>query len=258
MNDNELKFFDFKTQELRVLRGSDNPLFIGEDVARILGYARPKKALLDHVDAEDVISVIVKKSQLSQNRIHVNDSQGDKYVNVDAVNESGLYSLIFASKLPDAKKFKRWVTSEVLPQIRKTGSYQKSHTTSELMLMTMQSLSKDVEQNTKDIYYLKNTQEIDSKQRFQLRKARNRKAVEACGGIHSNFYRQKGGSRRVFSELEHDLKNKFEIARYDDLRKDQFDDAIKFVNAWYPSMPLKQDIDAANAQTSLHLYEGEK
>lgn len=122
----------------------------------------------------------------------------------------------------------------------------------------MNSVEKDNEKNKADIYYLKNKAEIDSKQRFQLRKERNRKAVKVCGGVHSNFYNQKGGSRRVFRALEHDLKEKFKIARYDDLRKDQFDDAIAFIQAWYPNVILKQDIDAANAQTSLHLYEGDE
>lgn len=126
------------------------------------------------------------------------------------------------------------------------------------LVKRMNSVEKDNEKNKADIYYLKNKQEIDSKQRFQLRKARNRKAVKVCGGVHSNFYQQKGGSRRVFRALEHDLKEKFKIARYDDLRKDQFADAIAFINFWYPNVILKQDIDAANAQTSLHLYEGDE
>ena len=86
------------------------PYFIGKDVASILGYERPAKAILDHVDAED------------KDEVPIQDSIG-RMQNTPIINESGLYSLILSSKMPNAKKFKRWVTSEVLPVIRKYGLY---------------------------------------------------------------------------------------------------------------------------------------
>ena len=91
------------------MKGS--PYFVGKDVAEILGYSNPRDALAKHVDDED------------KNTVAIRDGiQGNP--NMTIINESGLYSLIFSSKLPTAKKFKRWVTSEVLPAIRKTGSYK--------------------------------------------------------------------------------------------------------------------------------------
>ena len=87
------------------------PWFVGKDVARRLGYINHRKALRDHVDEED-----------RKDGVTIRDSIG-RDQEATFINESGLYSLILASKLPQAKAFKRWVTSEVLPQIRKTGGY---------------------------------------------------------------------------------------------------------------------------------------
>ena len=91
----------------------DEPWFVGKDIATILGYAKPENAIANHVDDEDKTSTLIQGS-------------GSNYKSkAILVNESGLYSLILSSKLPSAKKFKRWVTGEVLPSIRKTGSYGK-------------------------------------------------------------------------------------------------------------------------------------
>lgn len=111
----EIKLFKFEGNEVRALKINDEPYFVGKDVAEILGYALPTKAIQDHVDKEDQRSEIVNKSQFFQN--------GTGFMNIDLITESGVYSLIFSSKLPKAKKFKRWVTSEVLPAIRKHGVY---------------------------------------------------------------------------------------------------------------------------------------
>ena len=91
------------------------PWFVGKDVAEVLGYERATKAIQDHVDEDD------------KDAVPVQDSIG-RMQNTPIINESGLYSLILSSKLPGAKKFKRWVTSEVLPSIRKTGGYHLPQT----------------------------------------------------------------------------------------------------------------------------------
>lgn len=94
---------------IRTLTIDFEPWFVGKDIADALGYERTDNALRRHVDNEDKLMHQISAS--GQNR------------NMIIINESGLYSLILSSKLPNAKKFKRWVTSEVLPAIRKTGSY---------------------------------------------------------------------------------------------------------------------------------------
>ena len=94
-------------------------MFVGKDVATILGYANTKKAIIDHVDKGDKQVMQLVDIQQGHETLPSN-MVGSKVV---IINESGLYSLILSSKLPSAKRFKRWVTSEVLPQIRKTGGY---------------------------------------------------------------------------------------------------------------------------------------
>lgn len=94
---------------VRAVNVNDEPYFVGKDVAEILGYSNPRKAMIDHVDAED--KGVTKCDTLG----------GTQEMTI--INESGLYSLILSSKLPKAKEFKRWVTAEVLPAIRKTGGY---------------------------------------------------------------------------------------------------------------------------------------
>lgn len=95
--------------EIRVIEKNGEPLFVGKDIAEILGYSNPQKALRDHVDQFD-------------RGVNELDTPGGKQKMI-VINESGLYSLIFGSKLDSAKKFKQWVTSEVLPSIRKHGAY---------------------------------------------------------------------------------------------------------------------------------------
>ena len=111
----EQKIQTFKHEQFGEIRTmvdeKGEPWFVGKDVARRLGYINHRKALRDHVDEED-----------RKDGVTIRDSIG-RDQEATFINESGLYSLILASKLPQAKAFKRWVTSEVLPQIRKTGGY---------------------------------------------------------------------------------------------------------------------------------------
>ena len=119
---NELTIFkNEKFGEMRTITKDDGIWFVGKDVAEILGYERPSKAILDHVDPED------------KDGIPIQDSIGRKQ-NTPIINESGLYSLVLSSKLPSAKEFKRWVTSEILPSIRRHGAYMTPGTIEDVLL----------------------------------------------------------------------------------------------------------------------------
>ena len=109
MNMNEI--FNFHGQEVRTMTINDEPWFVGKDVADILGYTNSRKAIFDHVDEEDKSDGVTIRDTMGRNQ------------NPIIINESGLYSLILSSKMPQAKEFKRWVTSEVLPAIRKQGGF---------------------------------------------------------------------------------------------------------------------------------------
>ena len=108
---NEIKAFENETfGSVRTIEREEEVWFVGKDVAAALGYERPTKAVQDHVDDED------------KDEIPNQDSIG-RSQSTPIINESGLYSLVLSSKLPTAKQFKRWITKEVIPSIRKTGGY---------------------------------------------------------------------------------------------------------------------------------------
>lgn len=120
--DNNIQIFEnSEFGKIRTLQINNQPYFVGKDVATVLGYSNPRKALLDHIDEEDKLDGVT-----------IRDSIGREQKPV-VINESGLYSLILSSKLPTAKKFKRWVTSEVLPAIRQNG-YYTSHNNEDIDL----------------------------------------------------------------------------------------------------------------------------
>lgn len=111
---NELKVFNNpEFGKVRTVEINGEPWLVGKDVAAALGYSNPRKALDDHVDSED---------KRQGDGVTIRDPIGREQ-HPTIINESGLYSLVLSSKLPGAKKFRRWVTSEVLPSIRKTGHY---------------------------------------------------------------------------------------------------------------------------------------
>lgn len=121
---NELKIFEHpEFGKVRTVEIDGEPWLVGKDVAAALGYSNPRKALDDHVDPED---------KMQGDGVTIRDSIGREQ-HPTIINESGLYSLVLSSKLPGARKFRRWVTAEVLPEIRRTGKYtsKKSKETSD-------------------------------------------------------------------------------------------------------------------------------
>ena len=122
---NELKIFENKEFGLvRAVEIEGEPWLVGKDVAEALGYKNAKDALATHVDAEDKRII-----QRSENTTFDIPNRG-----ITIINESGLYSLVLSSKLPGAKRFKRWVTSEILPSIRKHGAYMTPETLEQAIL----------------------------------------------------------------------------------------------------------------------------
>lgn len=134
--------------EVRTLNKDGEPWFVGKDVATILGYERSTKAIRDRVDADDI------------DEIPIQDSIG-RMQNTPVINESGLYSLVLSSKLPAAKAFKRWITHDVIPSIRKTGGYiagQEDMTAEELMAKALLVAKKTIEE--KEAQLLQTTAEL--------------------------------------------------------------------------------------------------
>lgn len=182
--------------EIRVLQINNEPWFVGKDVAIILGYKDSDQAIRKHVDEEDKLNRQIKG--LGQSR------------NMKVINESGLYSLILSSKLPSAKKFKRWVTSEVLPAIRRTGGYipisqeddEKTIMAKALMISQRTIEEKDalLAQKEKQVQYL--SYEVESKDRYlnQIAQSKNTMLVRELAKVISkeNFII---GERRLWDKL---------------------------------------------------------
>lgn len=132
---NEVQLFNFENHEVRSLLLNNEPWFVGKDVADVLGYQNGSRDINRHVDEED--------------RQNYQNGTFDSPRGMTIINESGLYSLVLSSKLPSAKKFKRWVTSEVLPALRKTGSYSIQPTLPKTYKEALIELVAQVEANEK-------------------------------------------------------------------------------------------------------------
>lgn len=144
---NQLQIFNNKEfGQIRTVTIDNEPWFVGKDVADALGYSNASKAVSVHVSKEDKILKTLEA-----------DSQNGNVVKTQTalINESGLYALIFGGKLESAKRFKHWVTSEVLPTIRKTGSYQKPVQGKELLALAVLEAQKTIEEKDAQIEEMK-------------------------------------------------------------------------------------------------------
>lgn len=200
---NELQVFEHPAfGEVRTVSIDGEPWFVGKDVAQVLGHTNPQRAVKTHVDEEDKgVTVLVTPG-------------GSQEVNI--INESGLYSLIMSSKLPTAKEFKRWVTSEVLPTIRRQGSYamQKPMSPAQLIaaqaqvLVQMEEKMQELQAQTQAVQ----TQQTELAQKVETaikvfsrpsedhwRADMDRAIKELCAEKHMNLMSTKG---RMFRELE--------------------------------------------------------
>ena len=221
--------------QIRSLVLDDEVWFIGKDITMALGYSNDRKALQDNVDVED--RRLIQKSLCGSLEI---PNRG-----VTAINESGLYSLVLRSKLPNAKKFKKWVTSEVLPSIRKTGSYQKPLSTQEMMRIQLGMID-DVSDRVTN---LENTMNIDYGQQHSLGELISSRVIELVGGKKSNAYKEIG--RKVFSEINHDYKDYFNVNARGNTPRLKYEEAVEYVKNWIPSTNTMMLIKDCNAQVTM-------
>ncbi|HEM4064084.1 TPA: ORF6C domain-containing protein [Streptococcus suis] len=230
------EIFVFHGQEVRTVTINNEPWFVGKDVADILGYSKSRNAIALHVDSEDALKQGIPTSGGIQDMI--------------IINESGLYSLILSSKLPQAKEFKRWVTSEVLPQIRQQGAYVPENLSEEAFIALFTGQKKLKEQQlalAQDVDYLKNEQPIHPSFAQALLKKRKARVVACLGGMDSPAYADKVFAQSVFRQAEVDFKDHFNINRYDMLPKKFAEAALSYWMTWEPSTNTKMKILEMNA-----------
>ncbi len=242
---NELQIFKSNEfGEIRSVTINDEPWFVGKDVAVALGYKNTKDALATHVDDCD-------KIMGSQNAtLSIKDSMGrEQYPTW--INESGLYALIFGSKLESAKRFKHWVTSEVLPTIRKTGGYQKPMSALELMELQMQAIKEvdaKVSEVNKDLQDFKEDMPILGIEESRITAAVKKKGVKCLGGKASEAYHDKSLRGKVYADIYGQLKREFGVETYKAIKRGHCDKAVSIIDAYELPLVLREAVEDCNAQ----------
>ena len=235
---NEIQIFNnAEFGEIRTTVIDGEPWFVGRDVAISLGYRKPETSLRDRVSEEDTTKLGTLTNGGTQQLLYI--------------NESGLYSLIFGSKLPSAKKFKKWVTSEVLPTIRKTGGYQIPQTTDGKIALLAQGhveLKQEVDSIKADLESLKMDLPILPIEADIITEAVRKKGVELMGGKETNAYKDGHLRSRVYTAIYSDLNRNFGVRSYKSLKRHQCDRAVIVISNFMPTMELEDTIKNTNAQ----------
>lgn len=240
---NEMKIFnspDFG--DIRTMLIDGEPWFVGKDVATILGYQNPSKAIYDHIDDED---------KLNNESLSSLGQRGGWLI-----NESGLYSLILSSKLPAAKKFKKWVTSEVLPTIRKTGGYNAPvpmTVPEQIQLLAMGSveLTQKVDRLDQKIDRLEADLPILGIEIDKITCAVKKKGVECLGGKDSEAYADRSLRGKVYSDIYAELKRQFGVTTFKAIKRSQCNDAVEVIGQYKLPYILATQIQVENAQVNL-------
>ena len=193
-------------------------------------------ALLKNMFIEDSYTA----SNGKQNRMYYLNRDGFTFI-----------AMGFTGKKADEFKLKYIEAFNKMEQIVRQELPQTPEEKLELTMQVTSRLNKRVDKAEEHIDFLMNKSEIDSTQRYKLKHARDKKAVGVLNGKDSNAYKDKALSRKTFRSLEREFKETFVISRYEDLRKEDFDRAISFINNWYPPFALRQEIEAKNAQENL-------
>lgn len=241
---NELQIFNNEEfGNVRSLMIDNEPWLVGKDVAEALGYKNVRDSLARHIDSDDKRDGVV-----------IHDSMGREQKPI-IINESGLYSLILSSKLPNAKKFKRWVTSEVLPTLRKTGSYTKVPTDPrELLMLTIKAheqTAQRVDVLEEKVSSLEKSTTIDSSQQYTLERIAKTTVISALGGIDSRAYQLM--SRKLFSNIWRDYKKYFKLGSYRDTLKTDYENAKNYLESWSPEVNTSLKIKEYNSQLAMNL-----
>ena len=236
---NELNVFKFHDEKVRMVVFNDEPYFVGNDVARILGYSNPRKAISDHVYEED-------------RGVTKCDTLGGAQ-DFTVINESGVYALVFGSKLPRAKEFKHWVTSEVLPSIRKTGGYKMPTTPEEMIDLLLQNSSnankridKVEEQSKKNeerITNLEDNRFLNPNEYGYLNTQVSARVKQVKESHKWELSREQ--NNQLYRAIGREIKQITGVRCRSQIRFKDFDKVCEFVKTWEPSHATLYNIGMA-------------
>ena len=242
---NDLRIFNSEEfGEIRTVIVDGEVWFVGRDVAVALGYAKPQNAIRDYVAEEDTL-------------IQGTLTNGGKQQML-TINESGLYSMIFGSKLEGAKRFKKWVTKEVLPSIRKTGSYTAQFPTTtagqiQLLAKGHVELEKKIEEVRAEVSDTQNTFKDFQEncpmfpiETDAITKEVRRKGVEIMGGKHSTAYHDKGISSAVYKDIYGEIHRNFDCNSYKSIPRKHITKVLEVVRSYTLPIILQERIAEAN------------
>lgn len=227
---NELQVFNFNENQIRTLLFDGEPYFIGKEIADVLGYQNGSRDINRHVDDEDRM-------------IHQINISGQKRT-VLLINESGLYSLILSSKLPTAKKFKRWVTSEVLPAIRRTGNYQvPSDPMSALRLMfeAQTQTNEAVAKHDLRITELEENKLLNPGEYNYIGKAIRNKVNQVKNELGMDLVQKQ--TSKIYHAINRDLNCFIGIKTRSQFKAKDFNKALEFIENWQLSYTDKRMIE---------------
>lgn len=221
--------FSFKNNQVRTVQIDNDAWFVGKDVATILGYSQTAKAVRDHVDDDD-------------KGVSVLDTPGGQQ-RMTLINESGVYSLVFGSNLPNAKEFKRWVTKEVLPEIRKTGSFNSPQSPEEMLALTMNVTNrtvKRVESIEKDVNDLKNNVLLDTGSYAVIGRLVSKRVHEYLDD--RRYPRNKNNVSLLFSDINHGIKRIAGVSARSQIKNKDFEKVMQYIYAWEPATATKMEL----------------
>ncbi len=207
----------------------------------------PWFCMTDICKALEISNTSQAKTRLNADGVITNeviDSIGRKQ-NANFVNEPNMYKLIFQSRKESAERFTDWVTSEVLPTIRKTGSYQKPMTVAE----QIQLLALGNQDHEERIEKLENTMTIDYGQQKYISDLVSKVVIEVLGGKKSNAYDEIG--KKVFAECNRDVKTYFDVNARNNIPKLRYQEAVEYIKEWTPCTNTKMMIRDCNAQMTM-------
>lgn len=216
--------------EIRTITKDDEPMFCLADVCKAL----------------EISNVGNVKQRLSEKGIHTADTLTKGGMQkMTFISEANLYKTIFQSRKESAERFTEWVTGEVLPSIRKTGSYQKKLSPQEMMRIQLGMLDDVSDRVSK----LENTMNIDYGQQKVLNDLVSARVIKILGGKNSNAYKEI--SRKVFAEINHDYKDYFNVNSRANTPRLKNEQAVEYIKNWMPSTNTMMLIKDCNAQINL-------
>ena len=237
---NELQIFNSEEfGDIRTVTIENEPMFCLSDVCKALGLTQPSK-VKDRLNEKGVNTIPTLTAGGEQKLLYI--------------NESNLYKTIFQSRKESAERFTDWVTSEVLPAIRKTGSYQKPMTIEEQLQIVAKGtleVKEEIHRVDNDLQNFKADMPLLALECQRITRAKNQKVVPLMGGKSAPAYKNKRQMHKVYSDVDAQLRREFGVNTYKAIKRNQCDLAVKIIEDYVLPMYLKEEIDAENAQMCL-------